>query len=59
MWLRKLIVCFQDVLVAKETRVVVRGILANYRAGVCLDGIVQVINRSKGIINVQQSAYRH
>jgi len=52
MWLRKLIVCFQDILVAKETRVVVRGILANYRAGVCLDGIVQIINRSKGIINV-------
>jgi len=52
MWLHKLIVCFHDILVAKETRVVVRGILANYSTGVCLDGIVQVINRSKGIINV-------
>lgn len=49
MWLRKLIVCFQDVLVAKEMRVVVRDILANYRVGVCLDGIVQVIGRSKGV----------
>jgi len=47
--LRKLIMCFQDVLVAKETRVVVRDILANYRAGVCLDGIIQVIGRSKGV----------
>ena len=52
MWLRKLIVCFQDVSVAKETRVVVRDILANYRAGVCLDEIVPAIDRSKGIINV-------
>jgi len=52
MWLRKLIVCFQDVLVAKKTQVVVRSILANYRTGVCLDGIVQVTDRSKGIINV-------
>lgn len=49
MWLRKLIVCFQDVLVAKETRVVVRDILANYRAGVYLDRIVQVIGRSIGV----------
>jgi len=49
MWLRKLIVCFQDVSVAKETRVVARDILANYRAGVCPDGIVQVIGRSKGV----------
>ena len=49
MWLRKLIVCFQDVLVAKEMRVVVRDILANYRACVCLDKIVQVIGRSKGV----------
>jgi hypothetical protein len=50
--LHKLIVCFQDVLVVTEMQVVVKGILANYRASVCLDGIVQVIDRSKGIINV-------
>ena len=49
MWLRKLIVCFHDVLVAKETRVVVRDILANYRDDMCLDGIIQVIGRSKGV----------
>ena len=49
MWLRKLIVCFQDVLVAEETRVVVRGILVNYWAGVCLNGIVQVIDKSKEV----------
>ena len=49
MWLRKFIVCFHDVLAAKEVRVVVRDILANYRAGVYLDRIVQVIGRSKGV----------
>jgi len=49
MWLRKLTVCFQDVLVAKETRAVVRGIFANCSAGVCLEGIVQAIHRSEGV----------
>ena len=49
MWLRKLFVYFQDVLVAKETRAMVRAILANDRTGVYMEDIVQVIDRSKEV----------